>query len=238
LGTAFVDLIDAESGGVDLARIDSVYERMPANTAQLFTARDYLDEVPTAKVQPPKMRGTVHNEDHLGAGFLFVMLSERMDPGTAMAAVDGWRGDAYRSAVGKAPDGGRHLCVEARIRMATPDDADELRRAFLTWSQTMPATADVRSEADDDLVTFRSCDPGAEADMGLTGKSVEALVYPVVRNELAAGQVAAGMDRDAALCVGETVLPELTPDELAAEELTDELQSKLTSLILEAMDVC
>ncbi|MGD4043970.1 hypothetical protein QT571_22495, partial [Xanthomonas citri pv. citri] len=72
LGTAFVDLVDAESGGGDLARIDSVYERMPASTAQLFTARDYFGDVPTAKVDAPKVRGETHNEDHLGAGFLFV----------------------------------------------------------------------------------------------------------------------------------------------------------------------
>jgi hypothetical protein len=85
---------------------------------------------------------------------------------------------------------------------------------------------------------LRSCDPGAEADVGLTGRSVDALVYPVVRNELAAGQIASGMDRDGALCVAETVLPELTPDDLSAEELTDELQAKLTQLVLDAIDTC
>jgi len=212
---------------------------MPRTTSQLFTARDYFEDAPIDEIDAPTLRGREHNEDHLGAGFLFVMLSERVDPATAMAAVDGWRGDAYRSAVVTGRDGAKdRICVAALIRTASPEDGTELRDALGTWSESMPADANVEVAGDDEDVSLRSCDPGPDAEMALTGKSLDALVYPVVRNELAAGQIASGMDRDAALCVAETVLPELTPDELAAEEVSDELQERLSTLIFDAMDSC
>ena len=204
---------------------------MPDTTAQLFTARDYFDDVAgrrRRRAEGPTARE--HNEDHLGAGFLFVMLAERIDPATAMAAVDGWRGDAYRSASSSDPDGGERICVAARIRTASSEDGTELRDALGTWSESMPAEADVEVAARG--ARGRRCGraiPGPTPTMALTGQVGStrsctrwcATSWPPARSS-------AGMDRDAALCVAEVVLPELTPEELSAEELTDELQSKLT----------
>ena len=86
--------------------------------------------------------------------------------------------------------------------------------------------------------TVRSCDPGAHADVGLTGHSADALAYPVVRNELAAGQVLEGLDRNRALCVADAVVTELTPEDLAATELTPALQAKLAQLVSGAIASC
>jgi hypothetical protein len=235
LGSSFVDLVDADRGGVDLTRADSVFGRMPDSTAELFTAQDYFDDVRTTRVAAPKVEGRRGRDDSLGAGFLFVMLSERTDAATAMAAVDGWRGDRYASAID--PSRGAR-CVAATVDLATPADGQQLRDALGSWAAAMPAAADARVGGRGDRATVRTCDPGKHADVGLTGKSADALAYPVVRNELAAAQVLQGEGRRGALCVADQVVTELTPQELAATELTDELQAKLSRLIAGALATC
>jgi hypothetical protein len=246
LGSSFVDLIDADPHGTRLDRVDEVYARMPAASSQLFDPRDYLDDVAVRRVSAPRWpgRGKQHDVDHLGAGFLFVMLSERIDPSTAMAAVDGWRGDRYRSVVvdgrsGTSADG--RLCVAARIELATARDAAEMRAALGRWAGSMPAAASAAVRGDSGgttAVTLRTCDPGKDADVGLTGHSSDALAYPVVRNELAAGQVGAGLDRGRAICVADAVVPQLTTGDLAAQELTPDLQAKIQRLVRRAVTNC
>jgi hypothetical protein len=253
LGSSFVDLVDAAPGGPSLDRIDEVFTRMPAATSQLFDPRDYFAGVPVRHVTAPRssVRGAQHDVDHLGAGFLFVMLSERIDPVTAMAAVDGWWGDQYRSVSIPRSAAGAHagrLCVSARVETAGTRDARQLREALAGWADAMPdeasATvsggrgADGGGSAASTAVTFRSCDPGKDADMGLTGRSADALAYPVVRNELAAGQIGGGLDRDRAICVADSVVPQLTTGDLAAKELTEELQAKITRLVRAALGHC
>jgi hypothetical protein len=248
LGSSFVDLVDADPHGTTLDRVDAVYDRMPAATSQLFDPRDYFDDVPVRRVTAPRWPtgGTQHDVDHLGAGFLFVMLSERIDPVTAMAAVDGWRGDRYRSVVVRDASEGAHdgrLCVAARIELATARDADELHAALSGWAAAMPDAASATvghagGSGGTAAVTLRTCDPGKDADVGLTGRSADALAYPVVRNELAAGQVGAGLDRDRAICVADAVVPQLTTGDLAAQELTPELQAKIQRLTRAAASHC
>ncbi len=229
LGSAFVDLVDADQGGPALDQIDDVYRRMPETTSELFDPRDYFDDEPARDVDAPKLSGRDPEDDVLGAALLFVMLAERTDPAAAMAAVDTWRGDAYRSAV----DDDR-VCVRIRIEA----DGRQLADALEAWAATMPAEAEAEVHARAGGVHVSTCDPGKDVDMGLTGDAATALGYPVGRAQIATAQVSAGLDRDSALCVGDAVVSELTLDDLRAEELTDDLQQRITSLIFDALGRC
>ena len=60
----------------------------------------------------------------------------------------------------------------------------------------------------------------------------------MARAQIATAQVSAGLDRDSALCVGDAVASELTLDDLRAEELTTDLQQRITSLVFDALGRC
>ena len=240
LGPAFVDLLNARAGGPRLDRVDRVYHDLPSGTAELFDPASYFDDLDPVEVKAPSFPDADDDRsDVLGAAVLFVMLAERIPPADAMAAVDGWLGDASSS--GRVRDNGRRrVCVQVRTRVATPADVVELTDALEGWKRAMP-NQDLISVSKDrrrKTVLFRSCDPGAKVTVGVTGNSRDALLLPVARTHIAAGQINLGIPRDRALCVGTEVASRLRPEDLEAEDVTDELRDRVGELIAEAVASC
>lgn len=240
LGPSFVDLVNAGIGGPRLDRIDRVYRRLPASTAELFDPSAYFDDEDPVEVKPDRMpEATDVETDTLGAGALFVMLAERIDAAAAMAAVDGWLGDSYRSGLVKQ-DGRTLACVEVKIRVERSSDVAELVDSLLEWQLGMPdqERVSVWSESRQQLAGFRSCDPGPDVTIGVTGNSREALALPVARTQIAAGQINLGIPRSQAMCVGREVVAQLRPEDLRSDGVTDDLRDRVAGFIADAVANC
>ena len=232
---AFV--LEAGGGGPETARLDDVMRAPPDDTISIFTP---ALKVERTLVDPPDLGGDrVFLRDVVGAFSLYVLLAERIDPLVAMDAVDGWRGDSFVAAE-IVPDRNtkrRAMCAAATFRMAGRSDADQLGAAFDSWATTMPEAAQVTVEVRNDTVDFRSCDPGADASMGLTGRSLDALAAPAIRLDIAASVVGDVGPKKSA-CVAERVIRLFTPDELTADSLTPERQATLQAEVASAEDSC
>lgn len=229
VGSAFVSFMQAAPGepAPDLDRIDDVLRRLPDRSSQLFEPLTYLEERPAEEVEAPAIPGETElfEMSTFGADFLYVMLSERIDPTIALQATDGIRGDAYRA--GRTADG---MCVAMRATTATETDRDELAGALQLWAEAMPPSAAVDvsdTEGSSDQVEMRTCDPGADADMALTGAAADALAYPVVRLYLAAARVRGGDTPDAAFCYGRVAVSLVEPADLLGEEVSPALEASM-----------
>lgn len=200
LGPSLVELIAAE-GGNDA--VDDAFEDPPASTEHMVDPRSYFagdsaDEV-TAPVAPTGDQ--IGEPDRLGALPLFLLLSARIDPLVALAAADGWGGDAY-----VVYDRGGTACMDLAVQGDSARDGEELLHAFEAWVAAGPAdAAEVRAAGDLALVT--ACDPGDRGDP--SGVAVDALTLPTTRAQvmLAAGGTAGEVDKafDAANCFVRTV---------------------------------
>jgi len=60
----------------------------------------------------------------------------------------------------------------------------------------------------------------------------------LARTQIASGQINLGIPRDRALCVGTEVASRLRPEDLKAEDVTDELRDRVGELIAEAVASC
>ena len=86
--------------------------------------------------------------------------------------------------------------------------------------------------------TLQTCDPGKKTDMHLTGKSSDALAYPVVRGQLASSEISEGLSRTRSLCVSSKVVAKLSLADLQASELSDELRQRVIDLTRQALTHC
>jgi hypothetical protein len=201
LGPSLVELIAAE-GGNDA--VDDAFEDPPASTEHMVDPRSYfagdsVDEVAAPVV--PTGGDQIGEPDRLGALPLFLLLSARIDPLVALAAVDGWGGDAY-----VVYDRGGTACMDFAVRGDSARDGEELLHAFEAWvAAGPPGAAEVRAAGDLALVT--ACEPGDRGDP--SGVAVDALALPTTRAQvmLAAGGTAGDVDEafDAADCFVRTV---------------------------------
>jgi len=239
IGSSFIDLVDAGRVSPDLSRTYRLFYRMQANTSQLFPPQRYFANPPAGKpVVPPRVfKGKTVDRDTFGAAFLFVMLSERIDPAQAMLAVDGWSRDAYR-AVEVGSGRSKRLCVSGEFRMVSSSAASTLRTALSDWAAKIPVAADAKVGGTAAIVTLQTCDPGKKAKMHLTGNSSNALAYPVVRSQLASSEISQGLQRGRSLCVSTKVVAQLSLKDLEATKLSAELQQRVISLTRNALGHC
>ncbi|HKY16741.1 MAG TPA: hypothetical protein VJM33_17580, partial [Microthrixaceae bacterium] len=130
------------------------------------------------------------------------------------------------------------MCIAADIVMATEDDAAELRTALDAWRSAMPAEAGAEVDGEGQTVSFRSCDPGAEVTIGVEDAFADALSFPVARLQIAYGQVLGGVELETSICVGDRVVREFDLEDLASEELTPDLEERLTEAVTSALREC
>jgi len=230
VGNAFVEYVRADPTGPDASNVDPVLRDLPSGSNQLFEPEAYQPGAEPLAVDPPDARpGSEEFERGThGVDFLYVMLSERIDPRIALAATDGWRGDTYVAAT----DETGQVCVSTRVQLVDATQANEFRDAIVRWKAAMPPAAGASVESfggDQGDVTFRSCDPGPDADMQLTGQAGPALGYPVVRLQAAAGAIANGRSAESARCYGQALVDRLTLGDLQSDDRTPAIDAAITA---------
>jgi hypothetical protein len=143
-----------------------------------------------------------------GAISWYLLLAERLDPRTALEAVDGWGGDAY--AIYRSED---RFCVRAAFQGDDTIQTDQTEEALTQWVNTMPAGAATVTR-DGEILTLRSCDPGTRVSSSTKDVSEQALLVPLVRTSFAIAFERGGFDRTVARCGAAAVINRLDVDTL------------------------
>ena len=220
LGDAFVAVLKATKG----QSVDAAFSRPPTTEEQILDPFEYIADRGAVPVKRPLTDGAeALDQGDFGAVSLMIVLAERIDPHQALAAATGWGGDSYAV----FPKDGR-TCIRLNVTGDTPDDTAELTDALISWVATPGSAAS--TSRDGDIVHLESCDPGAAAVAG-TGGSEQALQLAAARGYVAVGTLDEGATTDQAKCFGSVVANGLTPEELAADELSPSLERKVAELV-------
>jgi hypothetical protein len=210
LGGAFVELLFQLEGN---AGVDRALETPPATDAQLFDPFRFLSPTDAVEVDAPDPTGDgeVLDEGEFGATSLYLLLASRIDAGEALAAVDGWGGDAM---VSTESDG--EVCMQVAVQGTNPETTLQLGAALTRWSEAMPGDGD-RVEVGDGEgpVQLTACDPGADAALAVAPDMARALNLPSFRTYLAAQTIEYRGFREAeADCAGDDLATEVDLDRL------------------------
>jgi hypothetical protein len=120
-----------------------------------------------------------------GALSWYFVLAARIPTTQALAAADGWGGDAY-----VAYQHGGTTCARLRFAGRTADDTSRMYSALRQWVGAGPSgTSSVRMVGA--RVQMQSCDPGTAVRSG-TGSATAALSLAATRNELTNGIMRSG----------------------------------------------
>ncbi len=148
------------------------------------------------------------DEGTFGPTAWYLLLAARTPASVAIRAADGLGGDAY--VVYREDD---RVCVRVEATGDQTADVVELGAALATWVEASPDSASV--DVTETTVTFRSCDPGADApDAGEL--SVDLLALPVLRGQTYRQAMEGGGDDAQARCLADGLI-----DRFTLEQLTD-----------------
>jgi hypothetical protein len=238
-GTPFLSVLEAKGGNTS---INDAFDTPPPNEAQIVDPEDYFShqkpanpkepDVPQGaeKITPSGQSSDEPTDDHLGSLDFFMMLSARVDPHQALQVLDVWNGDAlvrYRQA--------NRLCVKAAVAVDDADAVAKVAPVLDQWRDNMPAEADASVDEAGTTFTITSCDPGASADMKISGKPSEALVLPAVRLTIWAAAIKGKVPSAKAACIAKTFTDQLPLDEATSENPD---QADLQQRVGAARDAC
>lgn len=221
LGEAMVQAAAANGGN---AAVDDLFRDPPAHDSVLLDPLAGLAEPDKpAAVDVPTLAGGEKKfvSGEFGALSLYFMLAERMPDLDALAAADGWDGDAF---VAFERDG--VSCERTAVRGDSPQATAALDAALRRWAAASPGSG-AQVKDDGSLVRFESCDPGTTAAAGRDA-SVQALTLVTIRSQLGAVLLKQGAPAPAARCIAEKAVrqfsvPTLTASKLSASD-TDKLR--------------
>jgi hypothetical protein len=192
------------------SRINQAFVEPPTSEEHLLDPFTYLDGDDPIDVSTPALGSgeTEVDAGDLGAITWYLLLAERLDPRTALRAVDGWGGDSY--VIYRSQD---RFCVRAAFQGDDPAETAEMERALTAWVDSMPQAAAALTH-DGLVLTLRSCDPGPDVSSPTGDIAERALLIPLVRTSLAAGIEGEGVERPLARCTAAAII-----DRLPAENL-------------------
>jgi hypothetical protein len=177
--------------------VDRLFRHTPTHDVALLDPLDAVIghlravPVPVPSMQPGEKK---FDSGEFGALTWYLMLAARLTPQSALAAADGWGGDAY---VGYR-DAGR-TCARMTFAGRTPADTDRMSGALQQWvAAGSSATAQVSSA--DGRVSLVSCDPGTDVQAG-SDDSDEAVELVALRTAIAVGLVHDGVPDSSAGCL-------------------------------------
>jgi hypothetical protein len=149
------------------------------------------------------------DEGPFGSPAWYLVLAERIDPKVALDATLGWAGDRYA-----AYEQNGRTCITAAFAGDTPDDEEAMAAALDAWAAGVPgglaSSTDIGGHPG-----FVACDPGADVDLELTGRSERSLFLPSLWGYLVA-DAATVLDADGARCYARRVV-----DAVAYEDVND-----------------
>jgi hypothetical protein len=194
LGEGLTQTAAAEGGN---AAVDRLLRHTPTHDAALLepldavTGRLHAVHVPTPELQPGEKR---FDSGEFGAVTWYLMLAARLSPQSALAAADGWAGDAY---VGYRSDD--RSCARMTFAGKTPADTARMFTSLQQWVATGPSSA-AQVGTFDGRVTLESCDPGTDVQVG-NDDSDEALKLVAVRTYLGVGLLRGGVPESTVGCL-------------------------------------
>ncbi len=194
LGDGLVAAVAAKGGNKAL---DRLFRDPPAHETALFDPFTVLahdtgaEDVATPKLESGEKK---FETGEFGVLTWYFMLAERLPLKDALAAADGWGGDAY---VGYERDG--NPCARIDYTGRTSADTSRMLSALQRWVAAAPGAA-AQVSRHGGLVRFDSCDPGKSVHAG-KDVSEDALSLVAVRAYLGVGLVRAGVPTKAAGCL-------------------------------------
>ena len=216
LGVGLTQAVAAGGGNTD---VDELFRHPPTHETALLDPFEVLAGHTAAdKLEPPEVRPGEKKFDsgELGVLTWYLMLVERLPLRDALAAADGWGGDAY---VAYERDG--DSCARTAFRGRTRRDGEQMFRAMRRWVAAAPgAPASVRRTGT--TVRFESCDPGPAANIGKDA-SQDAVDLVATRTGIGLGLLDSGAPEATAHCLSGRVVrafrvSQLTDPEFGAKD--------------------
>lgn len=196
LGASMVQAAAASDGNDG---VDDLLRTPPTHDIALLRPLQELSRATKAAdlANPQRPKGSDEVESgELGALTWYLMLAERLPLRDALAASDGWGGDAF-----VAYDDEGTTCVKAQYAGRTRTDSRVMEAALQRWVDAAPeAKAGVKGNGR--IVKFRSCDPGTGATVGADA-SEDAVGLALTRTYLSVAMLRGGAPDRVAACVAD-----------------------------------
>ncbi len=179
LGPQFVEIAAALGGNT---AVDALISRPPSTDVPLLDPlRTDTGSTPRSSVPDPPLPAGAEALDRspMGAGLLFLLLGERMEPAAALDVASTWTGEA--SVVSRQQ--GR-ICFDADFR-TDGRAGGALLIAMTAWAAGMPAQAGAEVSGDENAVRVHTCDPGTEVAFTVSGRTEQTLTYAAIRSDIA-----------------------------------------------------
>ncbi len=207
LGEQMVEMVAAEGGN---AAVDQMFRETPTHETALFDPFNVLaGKTGATKVDAPHLAKSEKKFDsgELGVLTWYFMLAERMPLREALAAADGWGGDAY-----VAYDRGDKTCARMNYAGRTPQDTTRMLVALRRWVAAAPGSPAKVTRAGR-VLQFQSCDPGKKAKVG-NDASEDALQLVAIRANVGLSFLRAHAPEKAARCVAVKFARDFTMSQL------------------------
>jgi hypothetical protein len=232
LGPPLVSVVKADSG---TKAVDDLFRTPPTTDREILDVRALLAQTGAQAVdEPARPDGVSETTDDgdLGSITWFLFLAERIDPATALDAVDGWAGDAYI-----AYDRDGVTCMDLAVVTTGEEATDKLHTALDQWAVAMPGGDPTVSAAGDEI-DVHTCDPGAAA--ATNDRALDAIQLPAIRTEGALEAVdQGGLSVDKGFEYGDCLAHTITFEQLQqASAATGELPQDLQDAINAAYTTC
>jgi hypothetical protein len=194
LGASLVQAVAADGGN---AAVDELFRDTPTHESSLLDPFEVLagdtDAIDVDAPQRPKGdKGFASGE--LGVLTWYLMLAERLPVPDALAAADGWGGDAYIAYEHRGTS-----CARMNYVGDTPHDTTRMYAALQRWVAAAPGSP-AKVSRDLKVVHFESCDPGRAADVGKDA-SQQAVELAMTRTYLGVGIMRSGAPKNLAGCL-------------------------------------
>ncbi len=207
LGEGLVQTVAATGGN---SAVDKLFRKTPTHeTALLDPFRVLNGDTDSSHVNPPKLLANEKKFDsgELGVLTWYLMLAQRLPLQQALAAADGWGGDAYVAYT----DAG-NTCARMTYAGRTPADTARMAGALQTWVTAGPGSAASVTRVGDE-VHFQSCDPGTTAQVG-SDDSQEAIGLLTVRTQIGNAVMRSGGSGSQARCLAGRMVETYTLSQL------------------------
>lgn len=215
LGEALVETVAADGGN---GAVNDLFYDAPTHESSLLDPLEVLaGDTDAVDVDVPALQDGEKKFDSGEFGVLtwYFMLAERLPLEDALAAADGWGGDAYVSF-----ERDDDPCVRVAYAGQTPRDTTRMFSALQRWVAAAPG-APAKVRRDGGVLRFESCDPGKAAIVG-NDASEDAVHLLAFRAGLGIGMLDNGASYGAARCLAERFIRSFPASQLVAPHSADD----------------